>query len=498
MKLLSHEQMAEIDRISIEEKGMASLTLMEQAGEAVYSTVLSTIQKKRFKSILIIAGSGNNGGDALVVSRLLSRKKIKHTVLLIKTTGTQEFNAQLISSESSYARRIIYKEQKSIVHESWDLVIDGLCGTGLKSPLRDLEFVENYNKNKGFKIAIDIPSGLWNYASDSDRIMKADLCLCIGEVKTALFTPLGRTCWNQLRKLSIGFPKSVLKAAPSQAKMIKKISLASPAAQSYKKTRGSVFIYGGNIGTLGAPKLSALGAQAAGAGLVTHVCDEELYSYYAAQYGSVMVKTEADLSMADGVLIGPGWGRSGEREAQCASLISEARGGVIDADGLYHLANLLKSGTFGKNPDLEAWILTPHPGELRFFYDLIGDGKKAPSQHNFEQYEFQIQLSKKLRTTIILRQHVLTVTDPDGNLSIIDGMCPQLGCAGSGDLFAGFLAGLFLREQISPGEAAIAAGFIQQKAGKKAASALGWFTPESFAPYLAKILWDEEGKTNGR
>ena len=170
--------------------------------------------------------------------------------------------------------------------------------------------------------------------------------------------------------------------------------------------------------------------------------------------------------------VGPGWGTEG-RDGTLEAVLKDGRG-VLDADGINVLAGMVSRS--GKYPDLGGrWLLTPHAGEFRRLFPGA-DPLAAP-------YSAVPAASEQLNAVILLKGAVSFIAAPDGRAAVIDGVCPKLGTAGSGDVLCGLAAG-YMTAIDDPFEAAVLAALVHLRAGRRCAEALSWFSADDLLNYL--------------
>jgi NAD(P)H-hydrate epimerase len=323
-----------------------------------------------------------------------------------------------------------------------DLVIDGITGTGLLGPLRGAagEMAAAAAKAVGLKAAVDVPSGNFDGWKPGMPIVQADLTLAIEPLKRCLYTPAARPFAGTVIPVEAIFPPALM-AAYEGAEEIRweearqRVPPIPPDA--YKHSRGCVEIQAGAPGYAGAPRIAARGAQAAGAGLIRLILDDDLYPVLAANAGGVIVMPRSAAGgrgfPADAVLLGPGWGRRPDRRELFEAAAREEERGVpliIDADAIA----LAKGRVFYGNA-----VITPHAGEL-------ADYGNIPKEELLEDpVPFITACARDRNLTVLFKSHVLYIAAPDGRLGIADGMTAVLGAGGTGDLLGGICAAIAAR-----------------------------------------------------
>jgi NAD(P)H-hydrate epimerase len=355
-----------------------------------------------------------------------------------------------------------------------DLLIDGIAGTGLEGPLRGslADLVEQVNRlttaadgeKRPLVVSVDLPSGNSDHRKEGEPVLSAHATLAIEPIKFCLYDPAARPRAGRILPVGGIFPR-VLTEKYRAAELVswdRAASLIPPVERNaYKYSRGLLEIRAGSPGASGAARIAARGAQAVGTGLIRLVVDPQIHGPLAVNAGGVMViPSGADgepLSIGvtpegvsrfepQAVLLGPGWGKSPARwKILEEALVLEESGIpiVLDADAI----SLVKGRIFhGKA------LLTPHPGELAAYGDIPREELLA------HPAPFLLSLAREKKAVILFKTHVMFVAAPDGRLGLVDGMAPVLGAGGSGDLLAGFCAGIaarcFAANREAPGAAA--------------------------------------------
>jgi NAD(P)H-hydrate epimerase len=494
---VSAETAARIDREASLSWGLSPFALVEAAGRACAKSLVQSGVLKKFRPlkkkpvpVLVMAGPGNNGADALVMLRALLLEDFcgeeSSTVFLSRAAGEETSpRSMAISAVTAMGVAVyVWNDTDPLTREGLvknaGLVIDGIAGTGLGGPLRGvpLEMAEALNALSGpFVVSIDLPSGCADDFIPGSPVLRSDLTLAIEPVKKAAYTPALRSFCGKIVPVTGIFPKQLLalcdesrsdsgpvsdsaqarKTCPEKASSLlfgwedARALVPAIAPDAYKYSRGLVEIHACDYGSCGAGRIAARGASAAGAGLVRLVVDDELYPGLASGADGVMV---VPVSKAGGIaavsetrfrpnvlLLGPGWGRDRRRlETLERALVKEAEGLplVLDADGI-----ILAKEYFalrGKTPRFNGLtILTPHAGELAALSGIEKETLLAKPR-------LAAELAFELNAVLVFKSHVTVIAAPDpGLFAYVDGMTPVLAAGGSGDLLAGFCAGLAAR-----------------------------------------------------
>jgi NAD(P)H-hydrate epimerase len=410
--------------------------------------------------ITIAAGTGNNAADAMTMLRywiLSSRVEAASSALLLsrlpKNGETGPWVDLFGSLEKMKVPVFVWDSsclQNDILSQR-DIIVDGIAGTGLSGPLRGtaLEMVNAINllgnessvyASRPFVVSVDVPSGNSDEWQPGMPMIKADLTLAIEPQKYCLYTPGARALAGKILPVGGIFPKEIIDNYKG-AELLEwedvrgKISKIRPEA--YKHERGTVEIRAGSPGATGAAMIAARGSQAAGAGLVRLVTDEDIYPILASQAAGVMVTPDSgfreDRWKPDAMVLGPGWGNTKNRAQTLEKALFLERSGtalILDADAI----ELAKDKDFHGNV-----IFTPHPGEFCKITGLKKEELLARTAPLLLRY------AKEHNGVLLFKSHVITIAAPDGRLGIVDGMSPGLAAGGSGDLLAGFCGAIAAR-----------------------------------------------------
>jgi len=431
--------------------GLNSFALVEAAGRACAKAFCEAFpwRKQEKLAFAALAGKGNNAADALVMLKALILDGYAQPSDCAVFTAAATTVAD--SGKTPLSEATLAVQKLGVPVKAWggaeaaelsrfDVIIDGITGTGLNGPLRDtaLKMAEAVNAcSQSCIVAIDVPSGNYDGWRAGEPIIAAHMTLAIEPRKSCLYTQAARPYAGNIIPAGGIFPLALIEQY-REAELLDweaasaRIAPVSPTA--YKHERGVVEIRAGSSGAAGAARLAALGAQAAGAGLARLIVDPSLYPVIAPACSGVMVATEADERFSpNAVLLGPGWGRGEDRLSLLKSYLPREKNGlplILDADAIA----LAKGITFNGNA-----LLTPHPGEFAAYTDLPKDAilnDPIPALRRFAQEK---------NAYILLKGHVLYAAAPDGRIGVIDGMNPALATGGSGDVLAGFCAAVASR-----------------------------------------------------
>jgi len=473
MKLFSTKQIGVIDKYTIENEPIADIDLMERAARQVTNWLT-----KRFpaeKKIIIFAGPGNNGGDALTVARQIAELDYQCEVYLL------DFGKDLKGSPAINRRRLEEQGKVKVFRMeepddfpktgSSDLIVDGLFGSGLTRPLEGLPaaIVRKINGIPNITVSIDVPSGLMgedNSDNIPENILQADYTLTFQFPKISFLFAENEKYTGKWRVLPIGLHPEGIEKTPSDFFLIEKEDVSKmfiPRSKfAHKGTFGHALLIAGSYGKMGAAILASRGCLHGGTGLLTTHVPRVGYPVIQMTVPEAMAGTDdhesvftkvPDLKRFSSIGVGPGIG-TGEKTRQAFhELIEKAQiPMVIDADGLNILSG---EKEWLKKLDGNA-VLTPHPGE---FARLAGK-----SDNSFERIEKQKQFAAKYNVIVVLKGAYTSVATPDGKIFFNSTGNPGMATAGSGDVLTGIILGL-LAQRFTIQNAAVAGIYLHGLAG---------------------------------
>jgi len=468
MQAITSSRIAAIDA-NCEYLGIKRLVLMENAGAAVARAVKERISTG---NVVIIAGKGNNGGDAFVAARHLSGYDVR-VILLgrkeeIKTPeALQNWNA-LENTSLPLTQVTDSKAFDSKLIENADIIIDGIFGTGVRGKIREPEStaIDLINTSGALVISVDVPSGLDPDDGKFEKSVKAGLTVTFHKMKAGLLPREVKKYTGEIRVVDIGVPQDAeFYVGPGDIQPF----LKRPTT-SHKGDAGRVLVIGGGPYS-GAPALAALGALRAGADIVTVAAPRNVSDIIASFSPNLIVRPltgdillEEDMvvisqliSRHDVVVMGMGLGIADETLNAIEKIVPLCKKAVIDADALSgRLVPLLNKKI----------IITPHAGEMKRLsgLDIPNDLK--------ERVKMIKDFAHDNKVTVLLKGVIDIVSDGDeiranrtGNAGMTVG--------GTGDVLAGLTGALFARCD-SPLEAAACSAFINGAAGDLAFKEFGY------------------------
>ncbi len=479
--LLDAPQMRAVDQWAIEERGIPSLELMERAGEGVARAVEGV---SRDGALAVVCGKGNNGGDGLVVARLLRNAAREVSVVCVADP------AELSADARANLERLPGKPplqfglpsaQEAI--EQADVIVDALLGTGFSGVPHGVvaEAIEAVNAAPAHVLGVDVPSGVdASTGIVAGVAVKAQQTVSFHVGKPGLWIHPGKGCAGELTTIEIGIPRGA-PAASDVGLICGGVlgELPRRASGSTKFTSGHVVVVGGSRGLSGAPAMASLAAMRAGAGYVTACVPESLRVVLDVQSMEVMTRGLPEelgaltpeglaqaldsLQRAGALALGPGLGRDPRSASFARELAHEAKVAlVLDADGLNAHAGRL-SELAGRDAPT---VLTPHVGELARLLDT--DSEQVQS----ERLAHARAAAEQAGAVVVLKGDDTLVVEPTGRVAISQGGSPALATAGTGDVLTGTIAAL-LAQGMDAFTAAAAGVYLHAQAGRDAARRQG-------------------------
>jgi hydroxyethylthiazole kinase-like uncharacterized protein yjeF len=469
MKVLTAAEMREVDRLTTQRYRVPSLTLMENAGKNVAEFVQSRFPDFARRSIVVLCGKGNNGGDGFVAARHLLKMGAKPVAYLFadprEVKGDASANLKRwkqAGGKVAVVRDAAALNSAKLSPTDKSIIVDALLGTGTRGSVEGLlrSVIETINdRNGGSKVvSIDIPSGLH---ADTGEIqgsaVVADYTVTFTAPKPGLFLSAASRNVGDITVRQIGTPPELVEetgkgnlrwSEPDEFKFF----AAPRKPEGYKGDYGHALIVAGSVGKSGAAVLASWAALRVGAGLVTVATPEPALPSVASHPPEVMTEplaaTEAgsislrcfDNGRFDAILkrksvvaIGPGLSTHDQTQQLVRKVVSSRTVPLIlDADGLNafsgHAADLKRpAGNLA---------LTPHPGEMA---RLLGCSTKDVQA---KRVELATNAAAEWNAYVVLKGHHTVVAAPDGRAYINSTGNPGMGTAGTGDVLTGMLAGL--------------------------------------------------------
>lgn len=486
MKFVTTAEIRSIEQRAIEEYGIPSIALMENAGNESVGQIERIIGTLHNKKVSIFAGKGNNGGDGYVIARHLHNRGAKVKVFLIgdkeSIAGDALINLQIITYMGIDVIEVANEgdwDKVKIAMTFTDFLVDALVGTGFTGKLSDhmIQIVDSINKINKIVIAIDVPSGVdGDTGQISGTAVKADHTITFSLPKQGLLLYPGASYAGDVTVVDIGIPRTLLIDGKIKQNMITSATVRPMFPKRrpdvHKGSCGKVLIIAGSKGMTGAAALTADAAVRSGAGLVLLGIAESLHDIMETKLTEVMTKPLAEIETGimgqdavdeiremalsnDIVAIGPGLGRHQDTMMAIREIITTIpKPLVIDADALYALINHTHILTEAKAVP----ILTPHCGEMARLLGL------TPEEVNEDRVYITRQAALEWGSIIILKGARTLVAFPDGEVYININGNAGMATGGTGDVLTGVIAAL-MAQGLSSHEAALVGVYIHGLAG---------------------------------
>jgi len=457
MKVSTVAQMGNLDRSATEEFSISQELLMENAGQAVYFVILKEfgVKNKRFA---VFCGTGNNGGDGLVVARKIHSNGGEAKVFLLddetKFKGIAKRNFEIVSKMPIEISKVGSIESiRAAIHNS-DAIVDAIFGTGLVREVGGIykDVIQVINESKKAVFSVDIPSGI---NGDTGEVMgvavKANYTITFGLPKIGNMLYPGYDHCGKLYLSHISFPPSLYNADSIKVEINNPVELPKRSKDAHKGDFGEVLFIAGASSYFGAPYFSALSFLKAGGGYSRLATPISISSFLANKgseivfipqretpSGSIALKNKDELlklsEKVDMVVMGPGISLNKETQELVRQLAQEIkRPLLIDGDGITAIS---KDIEIIKNRKAET-ILTPHMGEMSRITKMeiseVNKNKIGVLQHT----------AKKLGAMIVLKGAHSLIGYPDETVFINMSGNPGMATAGSGDVLTGTIAAMF-------------------------------------------------------
>jgi len=463
--------------------GLPLLLLMENAGRSVADAVECALGDVRGKKVVVYAGRGGNGGDAIVAARHLALRGADVTVYLLYDPKLVEHRDALLNLQNLQRLRSV-----KIVHlddprdyrpQDVDVLIDGILGVGVKGKLREpiASALAAFNASKGLRVAVDIPTGLDPDTGKAvEGTARVDITVTMGGLKPGLLAEEAKPYVGQVLVADIGTPRDAyVFAGPGDVAA----RVPRRPRDAYKGGNGKVLSVGGSYHYFGAPFYMASAALYAGADLSFLAAPEDVAKSAASSNPGIIpmplkgevIATEhvkalvEEAKHVDAVAIGPGLGTAEETKEAVAQLLEVLRGKpvVIDADALKVVAERR----------IKLWpeaVLTPHRGEAKM---LTG--------HDGEPQDLATEIAKTYGATVIVKAPKPpgdVICNPEGRCRFNLTGHPAMAVGGTGDVLTGITAGFLARraalsKDLEPMNIVAAAAWTSGRAGEIAVEEKG-------------------------
>ncbi len=465
LPLYHANQVRELDRIAIEDMGIPGIFLMERAGKAAFNILKFCWPKAR--RIIVLCGTGNNGGDGYVLARLAHLAG--YDVMVLQQGGTAKLKGDARTAFEAMRKvglvaQVFTETKLRIV----DVLVDGLLGTGLDREVSGKwqEVIEAVNRRTCPLLALDIPSGLHaDTGSPLGVAVRADVTVTFIGLKQGLFTGAGLDYCGKVYFDDLQVPSNVYKPVKTSVSRVDYDSLKTAfpkrSRTAHKGTFGHVLVIGGDEGMMGAVRMAAETAARVGAGLIsvaTRTSHAALVNLMRPEIMCYGVETAEQLKplldKVSVVAIGPGLGQSSWAVAMFEAIKALEKPLVVDADAL----NLLAKTPFR----FENSILTPHPGEAARLLKL------STPEIQMDRFAAICAMQRRFGGVCVLKGAGTLVAAANEQIYVCTNGNPGMACGGMGDVLTGVIAGL-LAQGFAPFDAATVGVCLHAKAGDHAA-----------------------------
>jgi hydroxyethylthiazole kinase-like uncharacterized protein yjeF len=455
--------------------------LMRRAAAGLGAISASLIGKVYGSRVVILAGSGDNGGDALFAGALLARRGAAVTAIAVGAR-VHEAGAKALRAAGGRVTHGTDAGDHEVRHAIGhaNLIVDGMLGIGGKGGLRDpyATLASLAEQSRVLTVAVDLPSGVDADTGTVDGpAVRADVTVTFGTYKPGLFIDPGASFAGVVELVDIGLGPFLLDPPDVMAPGAADIAavLPEPGVESDKYRRGVLGLLAGSERFTGAAVLATGGAVRGGAGMIRLVTASQAAAAVRRQWPEVVITEDSILngtSFPEGVgrvqawCAGPGMGVTAEAAGRLAGILATSLPAAIDADGL---------GLLARRPDLlprEApTLLTPHAGELARLLGTKPDGEDLTSEEvTARRLEYARQVATRFGACVLLKGSTTVIASPDSVDPVLVNPTgtPWLATAGTGDVLAG-LAGALLAQGLLPPQAALAAAYLHGLAARIAA-----------------------------
>lgn len=484
MKIFTSQAFRELDSATCEAQQISSVELMERAAELVTDELNSRfVPGQRF---VVMAGPGNNGGDALAVARMLIERGYKKVeVFLFNVAGKlshdcDEERKKLITIDGVDFTEVSKEFTPPYLSEN-DVVIDGLFGSGLNKPLAGgfVAVARYINESGAYVVSIDLPSGLfgeWNSMVQRRDMVHANLTLAFQLPRLSFFFEENSDIIGECKFLDIDLDQAKIKEMPADFRLVESKNvrplLHKRLPFTGKRDYGSAVVFSGSTGMMGAAVMCGRSVLKSGAGLVmVHGPRGGLQIVQTAVPEAIYEPDRSEHFISDmrlhhefqAVAIGPGIGTNDQTTDALESLLKAGVSSlVLDADALNCISHrpalltMLPAKT----------IITPHIGE---FDRLFGE-----HSHSEDRLKTAIEMARKYNIIIVLKGHYTATVRPTGKVYINPTGNAGMATAGAGDVLTGVITA-FLAQGYVPEHAATIGVFVHGLAGDIAADEIGEF-----------------------
>jgi len=476
VKVLSAAQIQQADQHTITHEPVSSLDLMERAASLAAAEIEKRMGSKR--AVDVVCGPGNNGGDGLVIARLLHQRGFKVSAFLVNETGKLSGdcrkNAERLTSMDASLLKEITGEGE-LPDFKGEVMVDALFGTGISRKITGVAatVIEKINRSKADIVSVDLPSGLFadEVTPAEFPVVHAGFTITFQCPKLCFFFSMNESFIGEWKVIDIGLDRKFIASLDSAKYYVTQEQVArwvEPRSRfSHKGNFGHALLIAGSEGMMGAAVLSAMACLRTGTGLLTVHVPKSGVAILQSSLPEALVHAdqeehffsgvdEKEITKATAIAAGPGLSQDLHTQEGVRKLTGISKPLLLDADAL----NILSLHKEWLKQLPANTILTPHPKEFERL-----EGKTV---NDFEKHERQLTFSKKYGVITVLKGAHTCIAFPDGSCCFNSTGNPAMATAGSGDVLTGVILGL-LSQNFSPGKAAIAGVYLHGLAGDLAA-----------------------------
>ena len=483
MKIFTSAQIHELDKYTITHEPIKSIDLMERASKAITEAIMS--RWTTMTPVVVFAGPGNNGGDALAVARMLANQGYNVSVYLFNISGKLSDDCAANRQRVHDCKRIKGFMEVTTKFDPPELsadtlVVDGLFGSGINKPLAGgfAALVKYINQCPAKVVSIDMPSGLMtedNSYNVRANIIKANLTLTLHGKKLSMFLADCQEFLGEIQVLDIRLSREYVNKTEAAYTLLEESDIRSRLLHrddfAHKGSMGNALLIAGSYGMSGAAILASRACLRSGVGKVTVHTPRKNYGIMQVSVPEAVLHMDheetyfsesVDSDDFDALGIGPGLG---QQENTAIAFITQLKRAqcpvVVDADGLNILAN--HRAWITQLP--KGIILTPHPKE----FDRLSS---SPSNGSYERLHRAQEMAQSLHAYIILKGHYSALCMPNGHVVFNPTGNSGMATAGSGDVLTGIITALLARGY-RRADACVVGMYMHGLAGDLAAKDLG-------------------------
>lgn len=473
-KILISSQTQQLDAQTMVAQGITSYELMERAVHELHATMRTICGNFEGKNFVVVAGTGNNGGDGLGVARLLKQDNADVKVWVCdfseKMSAECRKNLDLVLNQDSESVTMLSKINfDGLVIPENTIVIDAMFGTGLSRSVtgKYADIINIINRSEGAVWSIDIPSGLFgeNNAGNNGAIVNADVTFAIGNMPLSSMFAENSVHYGEIHLVDIGHDEKSREAMQTDFNIIEEddvvrhFRIRHPF--DHKGTFGHAFMVTGSRGKAGAAIMASKACLRSGVGLLSLLSPDDICEIMQISVPEAMYETNFSGSFEkyNALGIGPGIGTGASASKYVDAVVNSGKPFVADADAL----NIIAKNNFMLEK-LDNCILTPHPKEFERLFGCFGS--------SVERLHFMTSFSREHNCVIILKGGISAISLLNGSILFYIGMNPGIATGGSGDVLTGIITSL-LAQGYSVDDAAVAGTWMHGEAGKLASAEFG-------------------------